>query len=196
MEKFKHQSWADFSDEDSSATEEEVPQIDPNKKSMLEKLNSSNLPEFTFKIENLPYTLTGPEDLYCLLDLKPKDVIIKLQYKGKKFSGYAIVEARDKATALIVASKYGAGFNGRSLLVYFKDEDGCWVPNKKVLKDSDLNSTRLVNQKVFTKTSVAQEKVKNKVNKWISPKEIMKNDPAVIKIEVKVKPKVFKSLFN
>ena len=196
MEKFKLQSWADFSDEDSSATEEEVPRVDPNKKAMLEKLNSSNLPEFTFKIENLPYTLTGPEDLHCLLDLTPKDVIIKLQYKGKKFSGYAIVEARDKAAALVVASKYGAGFNGRTLLVYLKDADGCWVPNKKVLKDSDLNSTRLVNQSGLIKSCVAQENVKNKLNKWISPKEIMKNDSAVLRIEGKVKPQTFRSLFN
>lgn len=142
MEKPKPLCWADFSDDETSDTEELTPLSDPNKKLLLDTINSSSQALYHFKIENLPYTITTNEEIQVFLDLSENEATIRMQYKGKKFSGFALAVAKSQNVASAIAMKYGSNYNGRPVLIYYKpNENSQWIPQKKLLEPTGHNTT-------------------------------------------------------
>ncbi|OMJ95769.1 hypothetical protein SteCoe_848 [Stentor coeruleus] len=142
MEKPKPLCWADFSEDETSDTEELTPLCDPNKKLLLDTINSSSQPLYNFKIENLPYTITTNEEILSFLDLCENEATIRMQYKGKKFTGFALLVAKTKDIALAIAMKFGSNYNGRPVLIYYKpNENSQWIPQKKMLEPTGHNTT-------------------------------------------------------
>lgn len=123
MEKPKLLSWLESSDDETSDTEELSSSIDSNKKLLIDCISSSNLKLFHMKIENLPYTITRSEEINYFLDVPDNEVTIRMQYKAKKFNGFALVLAKTMHVAIKIATKYGLNFNGRSVLIYFKPNE-------------------------------------------------------------------------
>jgi hypothetical protein len=142
MEKPKPLCWADFSDDETSDTEELTPLFDPNKKLLLDTINSSSQALYNFKIENLPYTITKNEEIQAFLELSENEATIRMQYKGKKFCGFALVVAKSQDVASSIAMKYGSNYNGRPVLIYYKpNENAQWIPQKKMLEPTGHNTT-------------------------------------------------------
>lgn len=137
MEKPKPLCWADFSEDETSDTEDLTPLVDPNKKALLDSINSSSQNLFHFKIENLPYSISSNEQIQDFLGLSENEATIRMQYKGKKFNGFALAVAKSKDVASYIAMKYGSNFNGRPILIYYKpNEHSQWIPQKKIIASS------------------------------------------------------------
>ncbi|OMJ89382.1 hypothetical protein SteCoe_8484 [Stentor coeruleus] len=190
MDKSKPLCWADFSEDETSDTEELTPLSDPNKKLLLDTISSSTQPLYHFKIENLPYTITTNEEIQAFLSLSENEAAIRMQYKGKKFTGFALLMTKSQDIALAIAIKYGSNYNGRPILIYYKpNENSQWIPQKKMLDSTGHNTTfsitpqnRIENHKKKpTKvgknsliTTKGQDSIKNSAN--------ILNDTAIISV--------------
>lgn len=178
-------SWADFSEDEFSDTEEALPPPDPNQKLIIDSINASKDPVYQFKIENLPYRLTGPEEVYDFLQITDKQAVIRLQYKGKRFTGFALISSNTKEVALKVAFKYGSCFETRPVLIYFKEsENSPWVPQKHLIPNTSLSQTG-----IFDKTFEDEKEPEKSVRrggkfsvrgKGGNRKEVVLKDPAII----------------
>ena len=178
-------SWADFSEDEFSDTEEALPPPDPNQKLIIDSINASKDPVYQFKIENLPYRLTGPVEVYEFLQITESQAGIRLQYKGKRFTGFALITTNTKEVAIKVAFKYGSCFETRPVLIFYKQsENSPWVPQKHLIPNTSLSQTG-----VFDKTFEDEkepEKVVQRGGKWpakgkgTSRKEVVLKDPAII----------------
>jgi hypothetical protein len=123
MEKVKLPSWADFSEDETSDTEELTPSLHPNKKLLLDSIKASSLNIFHLKVENLPYSIVHNEEIYNFLNVSENEVTIRMQYKGKKFIGYALAITKLSDIAIRICMKYGTNFNGRSILIYYRPNE-------------------------------------------------------------------------
>jgi hypothetical protein len=181
MDKIRHISWAELSEDESSDTEVESPLIDPQKQILIDSLKSSTFSSFQFKLENLPYTINKSSDILLFFDMPEEEASIRLQYKGQKFSGVASVSVFNKNAALKIAYKYGTSLNGRPILIFYKPfNSDKWIPQKKNLKKVDSFSTDLedspfsynAGQRIKSFTSFSS----------LTPEQVAKRDPAILKV--------------
>jgi hypothetical protein len=176
MDKTHYKSWADFSEDESSDTEEALPPLDPNQKQIIDSINNSKDPSFQFKIENLPYRLSGPEEVHSFLQLSESEVSIRLQYKGKKFTGFALVSTDKKEVAIKVAFKYGHCFEARPVLIFYKSsESAVWIPQKSQIPNNNLSQTV---DRGFEEVKL--EKEKKRTDGRGKGKGCIKQDPAIL----------------
>lgn len=184
MDKTKYQSWADFSEDESSETEEVLPPLDPNQLQIIDSINSSKLSSFQFKIENLPYKLTGPEQVFNFLQLTEHEASIRLQYKGKKFCGFALISTEFREVALKIAFKYGHCFEARPVLIYYKNEESSvWIPQKHQIPNSNLSQTASFDRSFDCEKPEKDEELEKKpgAKKSFARKvEIWEQDPAIL----------------
>ena len=185
MDKTKYQSWADFSEDESSETEEVLPPLDPNQLQIIDSINSSKLSSFQFKIENLPYKLAGPEPVFDFLQLGENEASIRLQYKGKKFCGFALITTEHREVALKIAFKYGHCFEARPVLIYYKhEESSVWIPQKHQIPNSNLSQTASFDKSFDCEKQEREEQEKKPAGKKPAAKklEIWEQDPAILNV--------------
>lgn len=203
MDLTKHTSWADFSEDEFSETEEALPPPDPNQKLIIDAINLSKGSVFQFKIENLPYRLTGPEEVYEFLQITEKQAGIRLQYKGKRFTGFALISATTKDTALKVAFKYGSCFETRPVLIFFKEsENSPWIPQKHLIPNTSLSQTGIFDKTFEEDKSENTPEPRAQKNNKQAPRErnnkkkdFSFKDPAIVEA-VKVRGKRGGGRFN
>lgn len=188
MDKTKYQSWADFSEDESSETEEVLPPLDPIQLQIIESINSSKQSIYQFKIENLPYKLTGPEQVFNFLQLSENEASIRLQFKGKKFSGFALVSTEFREVALKIAFKYGHCFEARPVLIYYKSEESLvWIPQKHQIPNSNLSQTVSFDCEKLEKDEKVEVKGKGRERERdgkrnLGKLEILQQDPAILDV--------------
>lgn len=181
MDKLKKLCWADSSEDSSSDTEVGTPLLDPYKQQILDSIVSSNSHIFEFKLENLPYSLISPSELYIVLNLQENEAEIRLQFKGQKFSGSAIVSVDNINTAVKVANKYNTVFYGRPISMFYKPEGSLqWVPQKK---KNRKQVSALVSSTPLARFSMSNAKSKSfSKSSAFTPKQIRQNDPAIVSV--------------
>ena len=81
-------------------TEELSPSMEPNKKLLIDSISISQQSLFHLKIENLPYNIVRNQEIYSFFNISDIEATIRMQYKGKKFIGFALAVAKsvDAAT--------------------------------------------------------------------------------------------------
>lgn len=194
MDLTKHTSWADFSEDEFSETEEALPPPDPNQKLIIDAINLSKGSVFQFKIENLPYRLTGPEEVYEFLQITEKQAGIRLQYKGKRFTGFALISTNTKDTALKIIFKYGSCFETRPVLIYYKEsENSPWIPQKHLIPNTSLSLTGIFDKTFEEEKSENLPETKVQRNNKPTPRNNKKKDfsfkdPAIVEA-IKVRGK-------
>lgn len=195
MDNLKKLCWADSSEDSSSDTEEGTPLQDPDKQELLDSIISSTSSTFHFKLENLPYNLSSPADLSIFLDLNENEAEIRLQSKGKKFSGSATVLIENKNIALRLVNKNNAVFRGRPILVSCKLQESLqWIPQRvKKSRTSVLSQTCVSKTNMKFPLSNMKSKSLCSVSAF-TPKQIKQNDPAIVSVVASQKNSHFRRI--
>lgn len=140
MEKAKSICWADFSDDEGSDEEDPSTQVGLGKNLLVETIKTSALSMFHLKVENLPYKISSNEEIHSFLGVSSAEAVIRMQHKGSKFIGSALITAKTQAAAIKIALKNEMLFNGRAILVSFKpSETTSWVPHKRNLINNSIS---------------------------------------------------------
>ena len=172
MEKPEISCWADFSDDETSDTEELTPSMEPNKKMLIDSISVSQQSIFHMKIENLPYNIIRNEEIYCFFNISDTEATIRMQYKGKKFIGFALAIAKSVEAATKIAMKYGTNLNGRPILVYYKpNESAQWIPQKRSLLNTSIS--RQIMSLVSPKANAQKSVERKSMSIIVSPKANM-----------------------
>ena len=114
--------------------------MEPNKKFLIDSISISQQSLFHLKIENLPYTIVRNQEIYSFFNISDIEATIRMQYKGKKFIGFALAVAKSVDAATKIAMKYGTNLNGRPILVYYKpNESAQWIPQKRSILNNPIS---------------------------------------------------------
>ena len=183
MDKSAISCWADFSEDETSDTEELTPSMEPNKKMLIDSISVSQQSIFHMKIENLPYNIVRNEEIYYFLNLSDNEATIRMQYKGKKFIGFALAIAKSAEAATKIAMKYGTNLNGRPILVYYKpNESSPWIPQKRSLLNNSIS--RQIMSLANPKASAQKSAERKSMSSIVSPKAIIQKRGEINSISI------------
>lgn len=180
MDKIRHISWADVSEDESFDTEVSSPAADSNKQILIDSIMSSTFSSFQFKLENLPYTINKSSEILLFFDMSEEETSVRLQYKGQKFSGNASVTVFNKNAALKIANKYGASLDCRPILILYKPQNSNqWLPQKKKLESlNTFPGSKCDNRQ----NGFCFNQRPKSFAVFNTPQQYIKQDPAVIKM--------------